>query len=278
MSREPPDVDPVAADGGRPPDSDTADGDATGDPTPGPAGEVPTVSRDVRLGEADAADFTAADTAPVADASVASLLATLDGGDAPARRRAALALAERDLPRRALDALAVAGSDDADSEVRQFAVEALGEAGGDRAAVREALADPDPWVRAEAVVALDHLDREAAADAVERALDDDHPAVRRNALISLVRVRGEAMRPALLDALSDPSDRVREWAAKLLGEVDGDDVRTALAEAAAADESDVVRDAAARALDGDGDAPAGSFDEVASAADGLDVLNRPPDR
>lgn len=182
MSREPPDVDPVAADGGRPPDSDTADGDATGDPTPGPAGEVPTVSRDVRLGEADAADFTAADTAPVADASVASLLATLDGGDAPARRRAALALAERDLPRRALD------------------------------------------------------------------------------------------------ALSDPSDRVREWAAKLLGEVDGDDVRTALAEAAAADESDVVRDAAARALDGDGDAPAGSFDEVASAADGLDVLNRPPDR
>ncbi len=263
-----------------------ADGAGNGsdapDPTPGPAGDVPTVSRDVTLGEAEAADFTAADTAPVADAGLDDLLAALSDGSAPDRRRAALALSERDLPARALDALATAARTDADADVRQFAVEALGDCDGDVAAVRDALSDPNPWVRAEAVVALDHIDREANADAIARATEDDHLAVRRNALISLFRVRGAAMRDDLLSALSDPSDRVREWAAKLLGTLaaDDDEARAALAEAARSDESDVVREAAANALDGTdaGDAAADSFDDVSSAADGLDVLNRPPDR
>ncbi|WEL17543.1 HEAT repeats containing protein [Halorhabdus sp. SVX81] len=223
------------------------------EPSPGPEGYHPdvTVSReDIELGESGEADFAAADTNPVADESVDGLLAALEAADATERQRATLALSEREPGEDALDALAERAADDPEALVRQFAVEALGDlAETTPDAVVAALSDADPWVRAEAVVALDHLDREAHAERIEAGLDDDHHAVRRNAVISLWKSRSEDALPALLALADDESDRVREWVAELLGRIDHPDAEDALKELRA-DEESVVAKTAANALDG----------------------------
>jgi HEAT repeat protein len=169
------------------------------------------------------------------------------------RRRAALSLAEEsgDV---VVDALVEFGLSDDDSDVRQFAVEALGQVGGRRAgqAAVATLDDPDPWVRAEAVVALDRIDRDAYEAHVEAALDDDHHAVRRNAAVALFKLRGEATLDVLLDQSEADSERLREWAAHLLAGVDDERADRRLRELAADDdEPRVVRSTAARSLDAD---------------------------
>ena len=211
------------------------------------------VSRDVTIGEATPRELQATDTTPVADDEVAEKIADLRDGDVVERRRAALALAEEsgDV---VVDALVEFGLSDADSDVRQFAVEALGELGGERAgsAAVATLDDPDPWVRAEAVVALDRIDRREYEPHVERAVDDDHHAVRRNAAVSLFKLRGEGTLEILLNQSEAESERLREWAAHLLAGVDDERAEERLRELAA-DESEpqVVRSTAARSLEAD---------------------------
>jgi len=141
------------------------------------------------------------------------------------------------------------------------------------------LDDPDPWVRAEAVVALDNVDREAHEADIEAAVDDDHHAVRRNAAISLFKLRGEGMADRLLDLSTDDSERVREWAAHMLGGVDSDAARDRLRDLTD-DPATVVRQTAERALEADPDRfrrQFGALENDARLLPGEDRLNRMPD-
>lgn len=229
--------------------------DPMSSPGVGDADAVEIDRDDVSLGDADPRSLTAADTAPLAGEPVDRLLGLLDGDDAVERRRAALALAERSLSAAGVDALADAARHDPDDEVRQFAVEALGKQSGESAAATAQAvleADDDPWVRAEALVALDRLNRDGFEPAIANALDDDHHAVRRNALVSLFKLRGAGALDELLAASEDDSARVREWAAHMLGGIDDDSARERL-RALLGDADDVVARTAREALDRDPD-------------------------
>lgn len=237
--------------------------------------------RDITLGNARPADYSAADIAPVEDASIETLEAMLEASDAPTRRRAALALARRDVGDPIRDTLASLARNDTDEQVRQFAIEALGKLDGDPAVALEALeTDENQWVRAEATVALDRLAREDFEDRFESLLEDDAEGVRRNALISLTRIRRNGAREDLLDALSDPSDRVREWAVKLLGQYDDDPEVEAALESILEDdrEVEVVRETAARSLGARGTDVETLLEEGTGTASADDhMLNRVPD-
>ncbi|WP_396613601.1 HEAT repeat domain-containing protein (plasmid) [Haloferax sp. S1W] len=240
------------------------------------------VDRDVTIGDASLAELAASDIEPVETDAVTDLLETLAGDDVIERRRAALALAERDTDESIVRALSAAATTDEDADVRQFAVEALAKHRGPLAA-ETALAltdDPDPWVRAEAVVALDRLDREAHEDAIERALDDEHHAARRNAIVSLFKLRGEDALSALVGAADDPSERVREWVAHLLGGIEDEQANETL-DQLADDESHIVRETAVRAKDVDSGSFRRQFTGVLDESDrtlpGEDDLNRTPD-
>ncbi|WP_336037267.1 HEAT repeat domain-containing protein [Halobacterium yunchengense] len=212
------------------------------------------VSRDVTIGEASPRELQATDLAPVAGDSAAEKVEALCEGDAVERRRAALALGEESASEAVVDALVGVGLRDDDADVRQFAVEALGELGGERAgaAAVETLGDENPWVRAEAVVALDRIDRARYESHLEDALDDGHHAVERNAAVSLFKLRGEAMVDVLLEQSRAESERLREWAAHLLAGVDDERATERLEELAGSDdEPRVVRSTAARSLDAD---------------------------
>jgi len=212
------------------------------------------VGRDITIGEATPAEMAAADTTPVADDTVVDLVKTLEDGSVAERRRATLALGEREGSQAAVAALVDAALEDSDADVRQFAVESLGELGADcvPAVARAALEDDDPWVRAEAVVVLDGHDRESHASIIEPRLEDDHHAVRRNALVSLAKHRGEDLLATLCAMADDDSERVREWVAEFLGGID-DERAIATLETLTDDDSDVVAEAAAHALDSDGE-------------------------
>jgi HEAT repeat protein len=212
------------------------------------------VSRDVTIGEASPRELQATDLSPVAADSAAEKIEDLCDGDVVERRRAALALGEESREEAVVDALLAVGLRDDDEDVRQFAVESLGNLGGERAGAGavETLGDENPWVRAEAVVALDRIDRSQFESYIEEALDDEHHAVRRNAAVSLFKLRGEAMLEILLEQSRAESERLREWAAHLLAGID-DERATARLEELAADDSEprVVRSTAARSLDAD---------------------------
>jgi hypothetical protein len=242
------------------------------------------VSRDITIGEATQRELWAADTTPIASESATEKIEDLQDGDVVERRRAALALAEETRSETVVGALASLGLQDEDADVRQFAVEALGELGGERAgkAAVATLDDEEPWVRAEAVVALDRIDRAAYESHIEAALDDDHHAVRRNAAVSLFKHRGEAMRDVLLEQSHADSERLREWAAHLLAGIDDERVDERLREIAG-DESEpkVVRSTAARSLEAD---PGkfrrqftGGTENDSAALPGESRLNRRPD-
>ena len=242
------------------------------------------VSRDVTIGEATPRELQATDLSPIVGDSAAAKIEDLVAGDHVERRRAALGLGEDGHDPAVVEALVEHGLTDADEDVRQFAVESLGNLGGERAAEAaiETLGDEDPWVRAEAVVALDRIDRVAYESHIEAALEDDHHAVRRNAFVSLFKLRGEALRDVLLDHTHDDSERVREWAAHLLAGVDDDRADERLEEIADdGSEPKVVRSTAARALEQD---PGkfrrqftGGTEKDGTALPGEDRLNRKPD-
>lgn len=242
------------------------------------------VSRDITIGEATPRELQATDIAPIRGADVASKIEDLLEGDAVERRRAALALGEERRTEAVVDALVRYGLADSDADVRQFAIEALGELGGERAsaAAVATIDDDDPWVRAEAVVALDRIGRADHVEAIETALEDDHHAVVRNAMVSLFKLRGEALLPVLLDHSYADSERLREWSVHLLAGVE-DERAAARLEAVASDETEpqIVRNTAARALDAD---PgkfrrqfSGGTENGSAALPGESTLNRRPD-
>ncbi|MEF8821737.1 MAG: HEAT repeat domain-containing protein [Halovenus sp.] len=212
------------------------------------------VSRDVTIGEATPRELQATDITPVAGHPAEEKILDLRDGDLVERRRAALALGEERPTETVLTALVEFGLGDDDSDVRQFAVEALGQLGGDtagEAAVRT-LDDSDPWVRAEAVVALDRIGREKYESHIEAALSDDHHAVKRNAAVSLFKLRGEETLDILLEQSHSDSERLREWAAHLLAGIDDERAERRLHEIADDDsEPQVVRSTAARSLEAD---------------------------
>lgn len=237
---------------------------------------------DVTIGEATPEELAAADTEPVDGTPATELVADLESGSKVDRRRAALTLKDHPTNEPVVTALARAATGDDDSDVRQFAVEALAHHGGEIAAAVavELLDDPDPWVRAEAVVTLDNVDSDAHESDIEAALDDDHHAVRRNAAISLFKLRGEEMADLLLEQSHDDSERVREWAAHLLAGVDEDRARDRL-RTLTDDPAAVVRQTAERALDAE---PGrfrrqfgGPLENDARLLPGEDRLNRMPD-
>lgn len=243
------------------------------------------VDRDITLGEASPRELQATDIRPVADNSVMEKIESLRTGDVVERRRSALALGEENENAEVvIEALLTHGLTDEDHDVRQFAVESLGNLGGDRAgdAALTLLSDENPWVRAEAVVALDRIDRSKYASGIEAALEDNHHAVRRNAAVSLFKHRGEDLLDILLDQTRDESERVREWAAHLLGGVDDERATKRLRELASDDsEPSVVQSTAARSLDADPGKFRRQFTggtEKESATDpGESRLNRQPD-
>ncbi|EMA46051.1 HEAT repeat domain-containing protein [Halococcus saccharolyticus] len=241
------------------------------------------VGRDVTLGEMTPDELTASDTDPVADASARELLADLEDGSKTERRRATLALAETDGSAAVVSALSQVALGDDDSDVRQFAIESLAKLRADDAgdvALAISHDDEDPWVRAEALVALDRIDREGYAERMEAALTDDHHAARRNALISLFKVRGEDIEDDAIEMATDPSERVREWAAHVLGGIDDDRARRTLEGMATSDDSDIVALTARHARSVD---PArfrrrftGAMEEGDTLLPGEDLLNRQP--
>jgi hypothetical protein len=238
---------------------------------------------DVTIGEATPEELAAADIEPVEDSDTAALLSDLGEGSHIDRRRAALALADVATAEAVVGRLAHAATTDEDSDVRQFAVEALAEHADERAAAVavELLGDPDPWVRAEALVTLDNIDRTAHEEDIAAALDsDDHHAVRRNAAISLFKIRGESMADTLLELSRDDSERLREWAAHMLAGVDSDRARKRLRELTD-DPATVVRQTAEQSLEAD---PAtfrrqfgGALEKDSRLLPGEDRLNRMPD-
>ena len=237
--------------------------------------------REITLGNAEPADYSAADIGPVEDESTRTLIAQLESAEAPTRRRAALALARREVGDSVRERLESLARTDPDAQVRQFAIEALGKVDGDPAVALDVLeSDEDPWVRAEATVALDRLDRDRFEDRFESLLEDEAEGVRRNALISLTRIRREAAREDLLYALSDPSDRVREWAVKLLGQYDDDGAVESALERIVSEESavEIVRETAARSLGARGRDVDALLEEGTGTASADDhMLNRVPD-
>jgi HEAT repeat protein len=158
--------------------------------------------------------------APADTLSETELREALSDERARERRDAALGLidrAETGLDEATCDTLAARARTDQDSDVRQFAVEALGTAGSRPAALEEALDDADPWVRAEAVVALSRTDTDVT-DTLQEATNDENGWVRRNAIIALSK-RGEADHDLLVDHLKhDGHPPVREYAAAFLSE------------------------------------------------------------
>ncbi|MFB6195746.1 MAG: HEAT repeat domain-containing protein [Haloplanus sp.] len=199
------------------------------------------------------ANWSARGRAPDADeATLRRRLAATDA-DAHVRREAALGLvdvATGGLDDATAEALADRAERDPDADVRQFAVEALGNAGTGVETLRSALDDDDEWVRAEAVVGLSRAEDDAATEHLRPALDDESGWVRRNALVAFGKV-GAADAETLRERLkTDGHASVREYAAEFLGHTPGDvsETVTILAAVLARDPSALVRANAATSL------------------------------
>lgn len=159
---------------------------------------------------------SARDRAPAADeAGRREALA----GDERTRHEAALALvdsATAGLAAATVAALADRVREDDSPAVRQFAVEALGEAGAGADAIEAALEDPEPWVRAEAVVALSRAAPERTGRLEAVLAEDDDGMVRRNALIALGKTDAVGWETLVEHLKSDPHPAVREYAVQFL--------------------------------------------------------------
>jgi HEAT repeat protein len=198
----------------------------------------------------DYANWSARDRSP----TDGSPLERLREGPPVERCDAALALVDRadreGLTDRAVSTLADRVRNDDDPDVRQFAVEALGNAGRGGDAVEGAADDDDEWVRAEAVVARARIDGADAADAYRAALDDESGWVRRNAVVALGKT-GTTDPGTLRERLvEDPHPPAREYAAEYLGSITGetDESVRVLAAVLARDPEAFVRARAATAL------------------------------
>lgn len=171
------------------------------------------------------------------------------------RHDAALALVDRAADDKGLSSPTVAAlveriQEDTDSDVRQFAVEALGVTGTGRETLAAALSDPNQWVRAEAIVALSRAYGSAATEHLHEGLDDTSGPVRRNSLIALGKLDALETTSLRTRLKEDPFPAVREYAAEYLGSNPGDitEAVTLLAAVLARDPNAFVRASAAGSL------------------------------
>jgi HEAT repeat protein len=158
------------------------------------------------------------------------------------------------------------------SSARRRAVALAGHT-GDAATAREALADPDPRVRATALGALERLQQLRAAE-VETALGDIDPSVRRRACEAAAAFPGDAP-PSLIPLLADADITVAEVAAWACGERSPAEagVVAVLADLTTGHADALVREAAVAALGAISD-PAGLPAILAATADKATVRRR----
>ena len=125
---------------------------------------------------------------------------------------------------------------------------------GDEVTARDALADPDPRVRAAGLGAVSRCDRLTTADVVA-ALADPDPQVRRRAAEEAGHHPVLDTGPALLGALADGDERVLEAAIHALGELGAAPAgaSAAIAELVTGHREVVVRETAVAALGSLGD-------------------------
>jgi hypothetical protein len=119
---------------------------------------------------------------------------------------------ERRTPMESLSGLLL----DKDPEVREEAVDLLGESKDDRAIshlIGVLRSDENADVRASAADALGDLGYPAALDGLIEALSDSDAMVRESAVDALAEIGGEQAIQALVDTLADEDDDVREAAA-----------------------------------------------------------------
>jgi len=86
--------------------------------------------------------------------------------------------------------------------------------------VRESARDRDPFIRANAIEAMQSLP-DRALPLAQLGLEDEHPAVRFTALVTIGKMRLRELGPAALRMLDDPDDSVRAaamFAAKRCGQ------------------------------------------------------------
>ena len=110
--------------------------------------------------------------------------------------------------------------DGADPAVRQEAIYAMADIGGEAnaATIAEALRDPDEGVRIAAIDVLSTMDGETPAALLVGALQDENARVRLKAVNAFGDSDGPTATLALQQALADPDVRIRETAAELLEE------------------------------------------------------------
>ena len=82
-----------------------------------------------------------------------------------------------------------------------------------------ALGDEDSWVREEAVDALEEIGGDEAARALAIALEDEDSSVREEAVEALGEIGGEAAIDLLEQALADEDESVRDTAADILAQL-----------------------------------------------------------
>jgi HEAT repeat protein len=180
-------------------------------------------------------------------------MAQLNDANPETRRAAARALADdRGSSRMLVEALAAA-TGNSDVEVREIAVEALGQR-GDAAKpalplLERALSDSEVSVRLKAALAIRHIKPESHS--YERVLLDSLRAGHGTVFLEVGRMGPDASwaTPALVAALADRRPTIRALAATTLGEIEasGDEVEAAL-QRAERDPKPAVRQAAQQAL------------------------------
>jgi HEAT repeat protein len=134
---------------------------------------------------------------------------------------------------------------DADLDVRNDAIDALGHTGHpDAIELLFALLDdaPDLATQYRALLALGHTGHEAVVKPVARYMRNRDAWMRRCAAVALGQLGFPRGRKALLIALNDPAAEVRQWSAIALGQLGDDSVLPTLAEHAD-DPDDRVRTA-----------------------------------
>jgi HEAT repeat protein/beta-lactamase regulating signal transducer with metallopeptidase domain len=181
---------------------------------------------------------------------VAALVGALDDAEPEVRETVIRALGELQ-DTAAVRALMRALREDSDSEVRRSAAWALGEVEDARAipALGEALnQDEVPQVREMAAWALGEIEDARAIDVLAAGVRDSDVKVRQASIRALGEIESADAIEALSPALSDEDVEVRKLAVWALGEIEDARAVPVLSDALASDSDPEVRVGAARAL------------------------------
>lgn len=141
-------------------------------------------------------------------------------------------------------------------------------------ALDKASRDPEPSVKADAILGFAELELEEARGRIAGAASDPHPFLRERAASAAPRLPRDRALALLRAAASDPEPRVASAAAAALGSLDGNDVETLL-RALLAHERGLVREAAAEAIQGRRERAADLLADAAAILDSLDTARGP---